>query len=53
MIVVDATGLVLGRLADALGIHQAYEVVALLLIGVFVIILVAGRRPGSHVGRLR
>ena len=45
--------LVLGRLADALGIHQAYEVVALLLIGVFVIILVAGRRPGSHVGRLR
>ena len=35
--------LVLGRLADAVGIHQAYGVVAVLLICVFLIIQFAGR----------
>jgi fucose permease len=38
-----ALPLVLGRLADAVGIRPAYGVVALLLIGVFLIILFAGR----------
>jgi len=35
--------LVLGRLADAIGIRQAYGVVAVLLIGVFLIIWFTGR----------
>lgn len=35
--------LVLGRLADAIGIRQAYGVVAVLLIGVFLIIWLTGR----------
>ncbi|MBN1888603.1 MAG: MFS transporter [Thermoflexales bacterium] len=36
--------LVLGRLADAVGIGAAYGVVALLLVGAFLIVQVAGRR---------
>jgi len=36
--------LVLGRLADAVGIHQAYGIVALLLLSVFLIIFLASRR---------
>lgn len=39
-----ALPLALGRLADALGIHQAYGVVAVLLISVFVIMLATGRK---------
>jgi MFS family permease len=35
--------LALGRLADAIGIHQAYGIVVFLLIGIFVVQLVAGR----------
>ena len=35
--------LVLGRLADAVGIHQAYGIVALLLLSVFLIIFLASR----------
>jgi hypothetical protein len=35
--------LVLGRLADAVGIRPAYGVVALLLIGVFLIVSFTGR----------
>lgn len=35
--------LILGRLADFVGIHQAYGVVIVLLVGVFGIILFAGR----------
>jgi fucose permease len=38
-----ALPLVLGRLADMVGIRQAYGVVAILLISVFLIILVTGR----------
>lgn len=38
-----ALPLVLGRLADAVGIQQAYGVVAILLISVFLIVLVTGR----------
>jgi fucose permease len=44
--------LLLGRLADMVGIRQAYGVVAVLLIGVFLIVLLTGstvlaRRPAS------
>lgn len=35
--------LILGRLADSFGIHQAYAIVALLLLGVFLIVLFTGR----------
>jgi hypothetical protein len=35
--------LVLGRLADAVGITSAYGMVAILLSGVFLIVLLAGR----------
>lgn len=40
--------LVLGRLADAVGIALAYGVVVFLLIGVFLIIQVAGRLPPAQ-----
>jgi fucose permease len=36
--------LALGRLADIVGIRQAYGVVAILLIGVFLIVLITGNR---------
>ena len=39
--------LILGRLADTFGIHQAYAIVALLLLGVFMIILFAGRHSAA------
>ncbi len=39
-----ALPLVLGRLADLFGIRQAYTVVAVLLVGVFLIILLTGSR---------
>jgi fucose permease len=42
-----ALPLVLGRLADAVGIHQAYGVVILLLVGAFLIIQLAVRLEGS------
>ena len=35
--------MVLGRIADSLGIFSAYGIVALLLIGVFAIVALAGR----------
>jgi ammonia channel protein AmtB len=41
--------LILGRLADAFGIHQAYGVVGLLLIGVFFIIVLTGKRANARV----
>jgi len=48
-----ASPLVLGRLADAVGIGLAYGVVVLLLVGVFLIIQFAGMRtpaqaPAGH-----
>jgi fucose permease len=43
-----ALPLALGRLADAVGIRQAYGVVAILLIGVFLIILVTGKDVPAH-----
>jgi fucose permease len=39
--------LILGRLADAFGIRQAYGVVAILLLGIFLIIFFAGRRAAA------
>jgi fucose permease len=42
-IAIFALPLVLGRLADSYGIHQAYGVVAVLLIGVFLIIILSRR----------
>ena len=39
-----ALPLVLGRLADLVGIRQAYGVVAVLLIGVFLIVLLTGSK---------
>jgi len=39
--------LILGRLADTFGIHQAYAIVALLLLGVLMIILFAGRHSAA------
>jgi len=52
---IPALPLVLGRLADLVGIRPAYGVVAVLLIGVFLIVLAAGRRvpdrqPAQHPG---
>jgi fucose permease len=43
-----ALPLVLGRLADSLGIQQAYGIVAMLLISVFVIMLATSRRTFAH-----
>jgi len=43
-----ALPLVLGRLADAVGIQQAYGVVAILLISVFLIVFVMGRHTSAH-----
>lgn len=43
-----ALPLVLGRLADMVGIRQAYGVVAILLIGVFVIILITKRNIPAY-----
>ena len=43
-----ALPLVLGRLADAVGIQQAYGVVAVLLISVFLIVFVMGRHTSAH-----
>jgi fucose permease len=37
--------LILGRLADAAGLHAAFTIVFLLLAGVFLIVLLASRRP--------
>jgi hypothetical protein len=39
-----ALPLLLGRLADMMGIRQAYGVVGILLVGVFLITLVARRK---------
>ncbi|MFN2152345.1 MAG: MFS transporter, partial [Anaerolineales bacterium] len=47
-----ALPLVLGRLADMVGIWQAYGVVAILLVSVFLIILLAGRNePASQLAK--
>ncbi len=43
-----ALPLVLGRLADAVGIRMAYGVVAFLLVGVFVIIMVSARLSAAR-----
>jgi fucose permease len=43
-----ALPLVLGRLADAVGIHSAYSVVLLLIFSVFLIILIARRISSPH-----
>jgi fucose permease len=43
-----ALPLVLGRLADLVGIQQAYGVVAMLLISVFLIVFVTGRSTSAH-----
>jgi fucose permease len=40
--------LVLGRLADLVGIQPAYGVVVVLLIGVFLIILITSRITSAH-----
>ena len=43
-----ALPLVLGRLADSVGIQPAYGVVAILLISVFLIVFVTGRSTSAH-----
>jgi len=43
-----ALPLVLGRLADAVGIQPAYGVVAVLLISVFLIVFVTGRHTSAR-----
>ena len=43
-----ALPLVLGRLADRVGIQQAYGVVAILLISVFLLVFVTGRNTSAH-----
>ena len=40
--------LILGRLADSFGIHNAYAIVAFLLLGVFLIVLFAGRHSTTR-----
>ena len=42
-----ALPLVLGRLADMVGIRLAYGVVGILLIGIFLIVLVTGRKVSA------
>jgi len=44
-----ALPLVLGRLADSVGIQQAYRIVVVLLIGVFLIMLATGRSRAASV----
>ncbi len=46
-VAISVLPLVLGRIADSLGIFTAYGIVAVLMVGVFVIVALAGRSPST------